>query len=295
MGIYGASILVRYQVGRLGSHMSMNRSKQIGLRHVALKLESLGVGNTEIDAVLNRMNVVAAIKRSEEIMSFCRPAKHLVVLLEGVACSYERLPKGNRQIYGYHYAGDFCDLHRRLLPASGHGVSIEAVTDCSIGVIKHADLEELIARYPSLSLGVWRSAMLEACISRKGILNTRRSALERVAHLLCEVLARREAVGIKSPSIPLSQTDLADAAGLSAVHINRTFKQLRTLNLLAKEGRTMKVVDRSRLAALAGFDGSYLNMPELLAGWQLEIDAPRRGQESSLGRIGSQLLVLRAV
>ncbi|GEP61649.1 helix-turn-helix domain-containing protein [Reyranella soli] len=92
------------------------------------------------------------------------------------------------------------------------------------------------------------------------------------AHLLCEQLARREAVGINSATIPLTQMDLADAAGLSIVHINRTFQELRRLNILSK-GRTINVVDRERLADLASFDGNYLNMPQLLSHWQVKIES----------------------
>jgi hypothetical protein len=70
--------------------------------------------------------------------------------------------------------------------------------------------------------------------------------------------------------------DLADAAGLSIVHINRTFQELRRLNILSKEGRAIKVVDRERLAGLASFDGNYLNMPQLLSHWQVKIEPHQR-------------------
>lgn len=65
-----------------------------------------------------------------------------------------------------------------------------------------------------------------------------------------------------------------DAAGLSIVHVNRTFQELRRLNILPKEGRSINVVDRERLAKLAGFDGNYLNMPQLLSHWQVKIERP---------------------
>ncbi|GEP62100.1 hypothetical protein RSO01_92660 [Reyranella soli] len=185
---------------------------------------------------------------------------------------YERLPDGNRQIYAFQYAGDFCDLHQHVLPETNSEVAVAAVTDCSIGIIEHKDLEHLIAQYPSMSLALWRASMLEASIFRKRLLNVgRQPALQRVAHLLCEQLARREAVGINSATIPLTQTDLADAAGLSIVHINRTFQELRRLNILS-EGRTINVLDRERLVGLAGFDGNYLNMPQLLSHWHVKID-----------------------
>jgi CRP-like cAMP-binding protein len=108
--------------------------------------------------------------------------------------------------------------------------------------------------------------MLEASIFRKRLLNVgRQPALQRVAHLLCEQLARREAVGINSATIPLTQIDLADAAGLSIVHINRTCQELRKLGVLSKTCRTIEVANRERLVGLAHLDGHYLNMPEVLS------------------------------
>jgi CRP-like cAMP-binding protein len=199
---------------------------------------------------------------------------------------YERLKDGSRQIYAFQYSGDFCDSHQHLLPESNDGVAVAAMTGCSIGIIEHKDLEQLLARYPSLGLALWRASMLEASIFRKRLLNVgRQPALQRVAHLLCEQLARREAVGINNGTIPLTQVDLADAVGLSIVHINRVFQELRRLNIL-KEGRTIKVADREQLVCLAGFDGNYLNMPELLSRWQVKIEraSSPAGRPSDVGR-----------
>jgi hypothetical protein len=91
-----------------------------------------------------------------------------------------------------------------------------------------------------------------------------------------------EAVGLNNATVPLTQTDLADAAGLSIVHVNRTFQELRRMNILSKEKRTIKVVDRKRLVRLAGFDGSYLDMPQLLSRWfLLRIDGAVSSNEPS--------------
>ena len=246
------------------------------------KLRSLGVdSDTELDAVLNCIKVRAGVGRGEDIMAPGRSPGHSTVLMEGVACLYERLQDGNRQIYAFQYPGDFCDLHQHVLPETNNEVAVAAIADCSIGVIDHKDLEQLIAQYPSLGLALWRASMLEASIFRKRLLNVgRQPALQRVAHLLCEQLARREAVGLNSATIPLTQMDLADAAGLSIVHINRTLQELRRLNILSKEGRGITVVDRERLAGLADFDGNYLNMPQLLTHWhvKIEIASPPAGR-----------------
>ena len=253
----------------------LNRSGRQAFGPLIQKLRSLGVdSDTELDAVLNRIKVRAGTRRGEDIIAPGRSPGHSTVLIDGVACLYERLQDGTRQIYAFQYSGDFCDLHQHVLPETNNEVAVAAITDCSIGIIEHKDLEQLIAQYPSLGLALWRASMLEASIFRKRLLNVgRQPALQRVAHLLCEQLARREAVGLNSATIPLTQMDLADAAGLSIVHINRTFQELRRLNILSKEGRAIKVVDRERLAGLASFDGNYLNMPQLLSHWQVRIES----------------------
>ena len=105
-------------------------------------------------------------------------------------------------------------------------------------------------------------------IVRQRLVVSRRSALERVAHLLCEQLTR---LGIDEGVIPLSQIDIADAAGLSVVHTNRIFQELRQLGMLSKQ-RALEVVDKERLEDLAAFDGRYLDPSESLSRWDLRFD-----------------------
>ncbi len=92
-------------------------------------------------------------------------------------------------------------------------------------------------------------------------------ALQRIAHLLCEQLARLE---IDEGFIPLNQLDVADAAGLSAVHTNRIFQELRQLGMLSRH-RFIEVVDKERLQALAAFDGRYLDLSESMSRWDMLI------------------------
>jgi CRP-like cAMP-binding protein len=225
--------------------------------------------DAELDAVLDRIKMRTSASRGQAIVGSDASPKHTSLLLDGIACSYERLEDGARQIHAFLYAGDFCDLYRQ----SSNVGTIAAVTACSIGVIEHKDLEHLITQYPALRSALWRSTMMEASISRQRLLNkVRQSALQRVAHLLCEQMARRELVGIDRATIPLTQMDLADAAGLSIVHINRTFHKLLSLRILAKVGVAIEVVNKERLVSLANFDGRYLNMPQLLSHWQINTE-----------------------
>jgi CRP-like cAMP-binding protein len=199
----------------------LKRSAPEVFRPVIRKLRGLGgaESDAEVEAVLKHIKVRAPASRGDDIVGPGNASRCFTVLLDGIACSYQRLADGNRQIYAFHYPGDFCDLHQHVLPESNNEVAVAALTGCSIGIVEHRDLDQLITRYPSLALAVWRAAMLEGSICCKRLLNVGRlPALQRVAHLLCEHLARCEAVGITSTTIPLTQMDLVDAVGLSIVH-----------------------------------------------------------------------------
>ena len=114
---------------------------------------------------------------------------------------------------------------------------------------------------------------MEASILRQRLSNARRgSALQRVADLLCEQLARHEAIGVCSRHVPLSQVDIADAAGLSIVHVNRTIQTLRNLNVLGKTRQAIEVIDRKELGRIAQFNGRYLNMPQLVSNWTVHME-----------------------
>jgi CRP-like cAMP-binding protein len=197
------------------------------------------------------------------------------VLLSGTTCSYKRKEDGARSILSFQHAGDFCDLHRYVLPDCQTMFGLQALTDCTVGVIGYRDMDELLSR-PMLASALWRASMLEAAAYRERLSRTGRgTALERVAHLLCEQLARRESVGLGALRLPFSQIDVADATGLSVVHVNRTIQTLRALNMLSKARHTIEVVDRKELEKVARFEDHYLRMPNLVSKWAVQIEATR--------------------
>jgi CRP-like cAMP-binding protein len=246
------------------------------IRPVVWKLRSLGLeGEAESQALSNLIRLRVSVSRGKDILRAGSSPAHLTVLLDGTACSYERLEHGGRQIHAFHHPGDFCDFHRDVWPEPNDRIAVAALTDCLVGAIRYKDLDQTLARHPKLGLALWRASMLEMSICRERLLNvSRRPARQRVAHLLCEQLARREAVGINDAVIPLSQTDLAEAAGLSVMHLNRTVHALRTLGVLSRETAAIEVTDREQLLQLANFDAHYLDMPEKLAGWRIDTDGP---------------------
>lgn len=244
---------------------------------LALKFRSLGLGSeADLQTVLRLVKDRKAVSRGENIVDTNCPPRQLTVLLGGVASLQKKLEHGRRQIYAFQYPGDFCDLHRYVLPEMDQTVTVTALTDCSIGTIRYDDMDQMLSQRPKLGLAFWRASMLEASIFREGLLNIRRrAALPRVANIICEQLARLEAINVKSAVIPLKQVDLADAGGLSVVHVNRVVRDLRQLGALSKKKRTIEVASKERLARLANFDRRYLNMRDLLSDWKIDIETGR--------------------
>jgi CRP-like cAMP-binding protein len=183
------------------------------------------------------------------------------LFLEGWACRYKSLADGRRQILGLLLPGDLFDLNLFLLDEMDHAVV--ALTPLVLAEIPRDALEELLAQSPALAEALSRDLLAQIAIQREWTLNVgRRTALERVAHLLCEIFLRLEAIGLtdgRRCALPLNQAELADATGLSVVHVNRILQQLRSAGLLHLNGRQMELPDLAGLRRLALFNPAYLH------------------------------------
>jgi CRP-like cAMP-binding protein len=240
---------------------------------LALKFKSLGADPDDLDVLLQAVKRHVRVAAGADVVRPGEPVRRSTVLLAGMACCYERSRDGGRSIFSFQHAGDFCDLYRYVLPERDGSVGVQALTDCSVAIIDYRDMDRLLAQ-PKLALAFWRVTMLEAAIYRERRTNASHgTALERVASLLCEQLVRCEAVGSGGARLPISQIDVADATGLSVVHVNRTIQTLRGLYVLS-EASHLEVIDRKQLAYIAKFDGRYLNMPKLLSNWTVRVEEP---------------------
>lgn len=227
---------------------------------VVLRLRQLGLDSDEdLRAFLSLFSGTRSVNRGEDIVRLGNARKSLTAMLSGVACRYRIVDNGRRQIFTFHYAGDVCDYDRYVLPERDDPVA--ALTDCLVGTILHEDIERVIEHNAQVGLALTRTTALEARLFQERLLNgVQRSAVERVASLLCEQVFRLEAIGLASDLLPLTQIDLADAAGLSVVHVNRTIQDLRELGALAKNSHGIRVIDKDRLVHIAKFDASYLHV-----------------------------------
>jgi CRP-like cAMP-binding protein len=184
------------------------------------------------------------------------------LLLEGFACRYKVLEDGRRQVVAYFVPGDLCDLRVFILNRMDH--SIGAVCASKVATLSPENVLRLTHTYPTLTRALWWSTLVEEAIAREWIVNVgQRNALERMAHLFCELLYRFRAVGLNdgmSCTLPLTQVELAETLGLSSVHVNRTLQALRKRKLITLENGTLTIDNLDELKELSFFDPDYLHL-----------------------------------
>jgi CRP-like cAMP-binding protein len=188
--------------------------------------------------------------------------RNVTVLREGWACRMTLLPNGRRQIHAILLPGDTADVEATLLEARPD--NIEALSRCSVWSVPHHRLASLAADHPDLASAFAREAAIAANVARAWVVNIgQRDAIQRIAHFICELHARLSAVGAADPdgfTLGATQGDIADAQGLTTVHVNRVLQDLRARGLIRIERRRLTIVDGERLQALALFDPLYLHL-----------------------------------
>lgn len=183
------------------------------------------------------------------------------VLVEGYACRHKSTSSGGRQIVSFHLPGDILDVQHLQLERADHDV--ETITAATIAWVPASELRELLRTRPKINDALWRDALIDASIFREWVLNVgRRNAESRIAHMLCEFATRREAAGLGSPErfdLPMSQHQIADATGLTVVHVNRTLQALAASGVIERRGREIRIADWPRMREVADFDPAYLH------------------------------------
>lgn len=183
------------------------------------------------------------------------------VMMEGWACRYKVLPSGTRQVLAFLMPGDACDLHIGLLAEMDH--SIQTITPSRVVMIDRVDMDQLMTRRPAVARTMYIAQLVDEGTMRAWITSMgRRTSIERVAHLMCELYLRARDIAIAgdaSLTLPLSQVLLADALGMTSVHINRVLKELRVAGAMTLHRGSLEVSDPAKLVRIAGFDDGYLH------------------------------------
>lgn len=233
---------------------------------VATLVEKLGLRDTisaeeiaALQAVLGPPRHYAA--GADIVLEHTHPL-HSTLLIEGFSARYSTLKDGRRQITEINVSGDFIDLHSLLMKQMDHGVV--ALTDCVVAHAPHTRLIHVTEEYPHLTRLLWLDTIIDAAIHRQWLVAMgRRSGLGHLSHLVCELYLRLQAAGQTGDlvfDLPLTQTMLADALGLSTVHVSRLITELRGEGVVNWNGGRIEILNWHRLAEIAEFDPTYLRL-----------------------------------
>lgn len=186
--------------------------------------------------------------------------RHCMVLLKGFAHRFRTTRNGERQIMAVYVPGDPVDFDHLYLPMADDG--LQALRDCVLALVGQDALRELMVERPTISEAIVRALMVDASIFREWTLNVgQRDARARIAHLLCEIAVRLQAQGFDfaNTPIPLTQDQMADATGLTSVHVNRTLKTLKADGVVHRRGGLVVAPNLVAMQQIAGFDPRYLH------------------------------------
>ncbi len=256
--------MLKLQQNPLKDVVVVKRSENGVVACLVRKLEQLGeLSQVERLSIENSTFAVRQIGSDQDIVRAGDSPVFCPLLLEGFACRYKTLESGQRQIMAFHVPSDLCDLTGVLLRTLDH--SICTLTPAKVALIPYATILDWAGTHRGLCQLLWRATLVDAAVSREWIVNVgRRTAYQRTAHLLCELMSRMRSAGLAQGlacDMPITQVELADALGLTPVHVNRTLQWLRSESLIELSAKTLTVRNWRELKRAAGFDATYLHQP----------------------------------
>lgn len=218
------------------------------------------LSNEEINAVEELISEVRTVPPRHNMIIAGQPIEFSTLLLDGTMCRYMDDRQGMRQLVALQVPGDFVDLHAFPLKHLDHDVA--TITECRVAIVPHARLEEIMEKYPHLARMLWFSTLLDAAMHREWIFRLGRlDAAGRIAHFFAEINLRLELVGRSdgnSFALPITQNDLAEALGMTTVHVNRVLRALREQGVMTFRGGVVNIEDVTKLHRVAEFEPGYL-------------------------------------
>lgn len=202
------------------------------------------------------------VEANQDFVQQGEDVTHSCFVLEGMVGTFGQNKRGGRQITSVFLGGDMIDLNTVVVTQAI--ADLQALTPTTILQVPHTALRGAAGHHPGIAEAFWRECVIDAAILNEWVVNVgRRDARSRLAHLLCEIACRsgRRPVedGFSFP-FPITQNQLADMTGLTAVHVNRTLKGLREDKLIEMVHRTVRILNWSRLTKIGEFDPTYLRL-----------------------------------
>ena len=216
----------------------------------------------EQQAVLDLPRHAEQVRSNRDFVRLGERVQHSCLVVDGIVGGFGQNSNGSRQITSFFIPGDMADLQSVVQPTPT--TALQALSVATILKIPHAAIREVAARFPAVAEAFWRDCIVDNAVLSQWLVNVgRRDARGKIAHLLCEAAVRLKAapasVDVVFP-FAVTQSQLADATGLTAVHVNRTIMSLRNENLVTFRGHTVWIHDWDALAEVADFDPEYLQI-----------------------------------
>jgi CRP-like cAMP-binding protein len=217
-------------------------------------------------AILRLPHHVKTIQRGHFVVREREKTIQSCLMLSGVSARSKIVGTGHRQIVAVHIKGDMVDLQNSLLEIADH--SVEALTTSKVAMIPRDEIVRLAEERPQVGRALWLDTLVEGSISREWVANIgRRDARTRIVHVLCEFAVRLRVAGLVDGDeyeLPMTQEQLADATGLTSVHVNRTIRALETEGLIERaHPRAIRYNDWRAMAEVGDFDSNYLHLHHL--------------------------------
>jgi CRP-like cAMP-binding protein len=215
---------------------------------------------TDANAIRKLRVHVKTLSPKEDVVHQGERPDVAVFVICGMLGRYHMLPNGDRQYLSFHIGGDMPDVQSLYLTVMDHSVC--AMGRAEVALFPHDQLRDLLLRRPSVGIALWRLTLVDAAIFRQAITNnSARDHIARLSHFLCEYYFRSRAAQLVEDdtcNLPLSQTEIGQALGMSLVSVNRALQELRKDKMVELRRGRLTMLNWSALARTAGFDATYL-------------------------------------
>ena len=222
---------------------------------------SSGISDEDVGEILALPISVKQYAAERAVVSDGQQATECCLIAEGFCVRSKTIADGRRQILSIHIPGEIPDLMSLFLHVMDH--DLVTLTPCTLGFINHETLRKLHFRRPNVAEIFWRDTLIDAAMFREWIVNVgQRPAPARLAHVMAELRERLRLIGraqTNSFEMPLTQEQIGEAIGITAVHANRVIRQLREDGVVDLHRGRVTVLDETKFQELADFDNRYLH------------------------------------
>jgi CRP-like cAMP-binding protein len=233
--------------------------------HSATSQSSHSNGPTDVLRLANRYKSTdREFKAGCDLFRLGETGEAIYSLVDGWVALYNLLEDGRRQILQFALPGTVLAFASRRGTVMNY--SAQALTDAVVSIIPHESLGRLSRDCPEVGMQIAGLIAQDRSLAYDHLSSVgRRSARERVAHLLLELFIRSRLrwPGHRSEEmhLPLTQEHIGDATGLTGVHVNRVLRDLRADGILEFHYRRLRILNPDKLVDVAGVD------PQVALSW----------------------------